>query len=117
MDPGTDLEPFFGGRRDDRLRAADRASGAVERRQEAVTCAIDLLPAVLHDVTTHEGVVPRQQVAPALVPDLGSALSGVDHVREEHSEQDAVRLRTGAAPVTNLPTSPTMLSESPIQGR
>ena len=60
VNPGADLEPFLRRGCNDRLRAPDCARRAVERRQEAVTGAIDLLPAVLLDVATHESVVPLQ---------------------------------------------------------
>ena len=60
VDPCADLESFLRGRDDDRLCAADRARRAVKRRQESVTGAVDLLPAVLLDVATHEAVVPLE---------------------------------------------------------
>ena len=60
VNPSADLEPFLGSGCDDRLCAADRARRAVERRQEAVTGPIDLPPAVLLDMATHESVVALQ---------------------------------------------------------
>src|SRR5205823_14646140 len=76
----------------DRTRAADRARGTVERRQEAVAESLDLVPAERCELATHELVVVLEQRTPTVVAELCSALSRAGDVGEQHGRQHPVRL-------------------------
>ena len=91
VDAGPDLEPLTRRRRDNRLRAADRPRGAVERRQEAVSRAVYLASAKLIEMAANTRVMPFEEFTPALVPELGCKPGRVDNVGEQHGEQDVVR--------------------------
>src|SRR5205807_3446091 len=56
----------------DRARAADRAGGTVERRQEAVAKRLDLVPAERCQLATHELIVAVEQRMPTVAAELSS---------------------------------------------
>ena len=55
---------------DDRLTRADRARGAVERREEAIASRVALLAAEPAQLPSHERMVLCEQVAPGSVTEL-----------------------------------------------
>ena len=70
VDPGPDLDTERLHRVGDRLRAADGARGAVERRQEAVAGGIDLTPSVPFELDPGFRVMLGEQLAPPAVPEI-----------------------------------------------
>src|SRR5438445_9874419 len=70
VQPAPKLEPERVHGIPDRTRTPDRPRWAVEAREEAVTGGVDLPPAKTRELTTHEGVVLSEQVAPPAIAEL-----------------------------------------------
>jgi hypothetical protein len=51
----------------DRTRTANRAGGAVERREEAITCRVHFASAESHEFFAYDVVMSFQQVVPPAV--------------------------------------------------
>ena len=75
---------------DDRLRAPDRASGAVEGGEEAVARRIDLASVEARELATNGGVVLLHEIAPATVSDLRRALRRSDEIGEENRREHPI---------------------------
>ena len=88
-DPRFEAEPVES--LDDRVTGADRAGGAVERREEAITSRVALLAAEAAQLPSHERVVLDEQVAPGSVTQLGRAFRRRNQIGEHHRRQDALR--------------------------
>jgi hypothetical protein len=106
----TDLEPerLYGLR--DRLRASDRPSGPVERREEAIPGRVDLLPAVSREHPADDRVMSLQELAPSPVAELGRLCGRTDDVREHHGSEYAIEpcllLHQIANEASDLPEDP-----------
>ena len=83
-----DLDPQRPQRVPDRERTADRRSGGIENRDEAVARRRDLAAAVVGELGSDDFVMSFQQRSPALVSHLGQAPRGSDDVREENRGED-----------------------------
>jgi len=84
------------------LRAADRARGAVERAQEAVSRRLELLPAVALQLEAHGGVVLDEHLAPGGVADARQRGRRADDVGEEQRHQYAIGVRHRPSPGQEL---------------
>src|ERR671918_1014720 len=77
----------------DRAGTPDRPCWTVERRQEPVTCRVHLSPPEATERSSHDGVVPLEEIAPPAVAKLGGALRRSNEGGEEHGGQHPIRLR------------------------
>ena len=103
---GPDLEAERPDRVADRRGAADRPRRAVEEREEAVAGGVDLPPRKRASSRRTSGRAV-EQVAPALVAELGGALGRADDVGEQDGREHAVGLARRRAPVRNSSISST----------
>src|SRR5688572_3777161 len=86
----------------DRLGAADRPGGAVERRQEPVAGRIDLAAPETPQLSSDQLVVLREQLFPRGVPKLGGSLCRSDNVGEEDGREYPIRFGRAACPGNEL---------------
>src|ERR671930_2095198 len=96
MDARADVEAEVAEDAPDRARARDGARRAVEAREDAVACGVDLLPAEPGDLGPHGSVVACDQLAPRAVAELRRPLGRADDVGEQHRREDSLRLRQPA---------------------
>ena len=89
--PNLDAER--GDRVDDRPRAPDRPSRAVERGEEPVTRRVDLHAPIAGELATHAAVVFFDQGLPAPIAELGDLLRGSGDVGEQDGRQRPAELR------------------------
>src|SRR5207245_10346384 len=80
----------------ERAGAADRTCRPIERREEAVSCRVDLSAAKAFERDAHDAVMLGQEIAPLEVAERHRALGGSDDVREEHGGQHAIGIGTAA---------------------
>jgi hypothetical protein len=100
----TNLEPDVAVGLDDRLRAPYSARRAVEGCEKPVACGVQLTASELRQLSSHEGVVPLEQLAPAAVTQFDRSFGGTDDVGEEDGGEHSLRLRR--LPTTRLVDSP-----------
>ena len=91
MKPRAHLEAEFAYPFGDCAGTADCPHGAIERREEAIACGIDFAPAELIELSANQRMMTSNQFVPAVVPELRSAFSGPNNVRE----QDGCQHRLG----------------------
>lgn len=69
-------------------RATNRATGTVECRQDAVTCAFYERAAMLLDDVLCQLIMPVQNLSPFQVSHIGSVARGIDDIGEKHGRQN-----------------------------
>ena len=115
--PDVDAERSNG--LNDRTRAPDAPSRAVEAREEPVAGRVDLGAAVAREKATDDRVMPFEYVAPRSVSELGRSLGRTDDVGEQHGHEDAVELGllvpSGRQKPVDLPDD-TLLVSGPWEG-
>ena len=91
MDAASNLQVQLPQGRDDRVRATDGTSRAIERSEETVAEGLDLMPAIARKFDADDLIVLFQYRLPAPISDLGCPLRGIDDVGEQHRREDPVR--------------------------
>src|SRR5690349_11099493 len=91
---GSNLEAEVTHRPDDRARAADSHSRAVEAGKESVACGVELTSVEPGEQLADARIVLVDQLVPAAVSELAGALRRADNVSEENRrKQTVLRLR------------------------
>lgn len=70
VQPGPNRQAEIMNTLDDRLRTSDRSGGPVERRKKPVAGMGDLAAAISQQLTTDQGIVMLEDVAPPAVPEV-----------------------------------------------
>lgn len=99
---GADLDAQAAGAVDHRPGTADSARRPVESREEAVPRLLHFPTAERLDLRAHQRVMPREQIAPGPVSELGRAAGRVDDVGEQDRREDAIGLAGLACPRQEL---------------
>src|SRR5438105_3634686 len=92
VDTGAHLEAQRTRGLADGARAADRARGAVERGEEAVTGVVDLLAAEALQLRANGGMELFEELLPTSVAHLRCVLGRPDDVHEEHRRDHAIEV-------------------------
>ena len=90
VDARANLEPELAHAVHDRVRAANRPRGPVERREETVAGGVLLVAAEPGQLAPHEGVVPVEQLPPGVVAESSGPLGRTDDVREHQRREHGV---------------------------
>ena len=90
MQPDPDLDPEAPRAIAYRTRAADGTGGAVEGRDEAVTCRVDLATTESLQFGSHHGVVVIEASPPRAITEVGRMGSRVDDVGEKDCCEDPI---------------------------
>ena len=93
MRSGADLEIQVAEGIPCRQRATHRTPRTVKRRVEAVPRGVLLYAPMPRELFAHERVVALEEVAPAVISDLGSLGRPVHDVSEERGREEAVAIR------------------------
>ena len=88
---GTDLEPDITDLVMEPAREGHRERGDLERRQESVTCRVDLPAAERLEPGAEARMVIPEQLCPGTITELDQLSGGVDDVGEQHRRQHAPR--------------------------
>src|SRR5262249_42602003 len=96
--------------------AANRARRAVEGREEAIPSRIHLVPAVASELSPNAVVVGAQELAPALIAQLGCGRSRADDVSKQDRREHPLGFRRfPALPVRHNRKEPLALRQQPLQ--
>ena len=87
MDADSQRQAPTAGRTSYRRRTLERARGAVERRQQAVTRGYDLAPAESLELGSNGDEVLGEELPPASVAESGRRLGRFDDVREQQRRE------------------------------
>jgi hypothetical protein len=98
---GSDREPDRCDTLLDRLRTSDRARGAIERGEEAVTGGVSLVTSEAIDLAADDVVVSALHLAPRPIPDPGRPVGGADDIGEQDGREDAFQPGCEWLPVRN----------------
>src|SRR5262245_7613531 len=95
MQAGADGQVQACERGSHRQGTANRASGAVERREHTIPRRFDQLPTLLRDEPTGNAIMLVECVAPSGIAQSSSLLSRVDDIGEKDRCQDSLRRSRG----------------------
>src|SRR6476620_3206282 len=85
MEAGTRWQADLRGRSFEIQRAADRPTGAIERREDAVSGRLHQLPPILFNRPARYPLVVAEQATPRMVANLCDAVRRIDDIGEQHS--------------------------------
>src|SRR5439155_12347902 len=91
VEPSPQLDSQLAGLPTDRARTSDRARGAVEAHEEAITRLLYLAAPEARELCADQRVVALAQLSPRAVAKLGGTPGGIDDVSEKHRRKHADR--------------------------
>ena len=83
VQPSSRLEAEFQHSATHRPRAPERSRGPIERREEAISCGVDLTAAEAGQLAADRRAVPPQYIPPTVVTDVSSHPGRTNDVGEE----------------------------------